>query len=243
MIKFFRKIRQKLLSENKFSKYLVYAVGEILLVVIGILIALQINNWNENRKIEKLELSLLKEMQENLRADIQDINTNIGYHERGIQSANIILQSFEKNLPYNDSLNKHYGKVPMIPRFLITENAYNSMNNAGMRIIQNDSLRNAITYHYESAFSFLMDWNEAEWNTQMQDHRELYRKHFKTFNFWGDLVPSDYDKLSKDQEYINYLNNRIGWLTPVIGMYKKNGIKRAEKLIELIDKELENREN
>ncbi|MBO0323145.1 hypothetical protein J0X14_12630 [Muricauda sp. CAU 1633] len=50
MIKFFRKIRQKLLSENKFSKYLLYAVGEIVLVVIGILIALQVNNWNESRK-------------------------------------------------------------------------------------------------------------------------------------------------------------------------------------------------
>ena len=51
MIKFFRKIRQRLLTENKFSKYLLYAIGEIILVVIGILIALQINNWNEGRKL------------------------------------------------------------------------------------------------------------------------------------------------------------------------------------------------
>jgi len=54
MIKFFRKIRQQLLTENKFSKYLLYAIGEIVLVVIGILIALQINNWNiERLLIEK----------------------------------------------------------------------------------------------------------------------------------------------------------------------------------------------
>ena len=52
MIKFFRKIRQKLLSENKFSKYFLYAIGEIALVVIGILIALGINDWKENRKNE-----------------------------------------------------------------------------------------------------------------------------------------------------------------------------------------------
>ncbi|WP_425287337.1 DUF6090 family protein [Lutimonas vermicola] len=50
MIKFFRKIRQKTLTENKFSKYLLYAIGEIILVVIGILIALQINNYNELNK-------------------------------------------------------------------------------------------------------------------------------------------------------------------------------------------------
>ncbi len=55
MIKFFRKIRQKLLSENKFSRYLLYAIGEIILVVIGILIALQINNWKELQKKEILK--------------------------------------------------------------------------------------------------------------------------------------------------------------------------------------------
>ena len=55
MIKFFRRIRQRLLSENKFSKYLLYAIGEIVLVVIGILIALQINNWNEDKKNNRLE--------------------------------------------------------------------------------------------------------------------------------------------------------------------------------------------
>ncbi|MGB5372105.1 MAG: DUF6090 family protein, partial [Flavobacteriaceae bacterium] len=50
MLKFFRKIRQQLLVKNNISKYLLYAIGEIVLVVIGILIALQINNWNEDRK-------------------------------------------------------------------------------------------------------------------------------------------------------------------------------------------------
>ena len=54
MIKFFRNIRQNLLIENKTGKYLKYAIGEIFLVVIGILIALQINNWNEDRKNQKL---------------------------------------------------------------------------------------------------------------------------------------------------------------------------------------------
>ena len=69
MIKFFRKIRQRLLTENRFSKYLLYAIGEIILVVIGILIALQINNWNEQLKsIAKEKDSLIKFI-ENLKID------------------------------------------------------------------------------------------------------------------------------------------------------------------------------
>jgi hypothetical protein len=62
MIKFFRKIRHTMLKENKFSKYLLYAVGEIVLVVIGILIALSINNWNESLKSEQREIDIAKEL-------------------------------------------------------------------------------------------------------------------------------------------------------------------------------------
>ena len=66
MLTFLRRIRRSLLSENKFSKYLLYAIGEILLVVIGILLALQINNWNEGRKDENREQVILKSLRANL---------------------------------------------------------------------------------------------------------------------------------------------------------------------------------
>ena len=71
MIKLFRKIRQKSLSENKFSNYLIYAIGEIILVVIGILIALWINNENQERIYEKKAEVILKEIQRDLKKDIE----------------------------------------------------------------------------------------------------------------------------------------------------------------------------
>jgi len=71
MIKFFRKIRQKLLSENKFSKYLIYAVGEIILVVIGILIALQVNNQNQIKNEKKALKSYLEKIAINVKSDIK----------------------------------------------------------------------------------------------------------------------------------------------------------------------------
>lgn len=78
MIKFFRRIRKQLLTENppagagragKFSKYLLYAIGEIFLVVIGILIALQINNWNENEKKQKSKVSYINSLINDLSSD------------------------------------------------------------------------------------------------------------------------------------------------------------------------------
>ena len=69
MIKFFRKIRQKMLTENKFSKYLIYAIGEIILVVIGILIALSINNLSNHNKDRKLEKQYISSLINDLQAD------------------------------------------------------------------------------------------------------------------------------------------------------------------------------
>ncbi len=74
MIKFFRRIRKTLLNENKFSKYLIYAIGEIILVVIGILIALQINNWSEEKKLAKKELYFLEGIRNDLVSDTMQIN-------------------------------------------------------------------------------------------------------------------------------------------------------------------------
>jgi hypothetical protein len=93
MIRFFRKIRQQLLTESKFRKYLLYAIGEIALVVIGILIALSINNWNQDQMIRKTELTLLDEMKNNLKADLADIDINISFNEGRINSNKIVLEA------------------------------------------------------------------------------------------------------------------------------------------------------
>ena len=84
MIKFFRQIRYKLMSENKTSKYFKYAIGEIILVVIGILIALQINNWNEAKKTKQKEELALLEILSDLEYSIKDLERTNYLKELGI---------------------------------------------------------------------------------------------------------------------------------------------------------------
>ena len=88
MIKFFRKIRQKMLNENKFSKYLIYAIGEIILVVIGILIALSINNWSENQKLDEKRETYYRQL-------IIDLESDKAYAKSLITDFEIYLKSYE----------------------------------------------------------------------------------------------------------------------------------------------------
>ena len=95
MIKFFRKIRQNLLIENKFSKYLIYAIGEIVLVVIGIFIALQINNWNELRKEKDQEAIILSDLKEDLTATRLNFLETIKSQEKMILSSRDLIDAIE----------------------------------------------------------------------------------------------------------------------------------------------------
>ena len=91
MIPFFRKIRHKLANENKFIQYSRYAIGEILLVVLGILIALQINQWNENRK-ENIALQVLTENLNNeFRNNYQELEIDLARLQRKISSCTTLL--------------------------------------------------------------------------------------------------------------------------------------------------------
>jgi len=242
MIKFFRKIRQRLLSENKFSKYLLYAIGEIILVVIGILIALQINNWNIEQKEEQFELELLSEFRVNLENTIDDINANIEYHQRAINSAEIILSAFEMENVQSDTLESHYAKVALIPQFLINKTAYEKLKLNGTGLIKNDTLRNEIIEIYDDHSVFMLKLIDSEWNSWMADYRTLYRKHFAKSHYTKEMTPVNYQELRTNEEYRNYLHNRIGALETIIGLYKGNLI-RSKKLIDNISKELNERVN
>ena len=100
MIKFFRKIRYNLMGQNKTGTYLKYAIGEVFLLVIGILIALSINNWNEQRKREVLKENYIQSIKKDLEQDIFELNT----HSEAINNSLKILNNL-KNRLQNPSAN------------------------------------------------------------------------------------------------------------------------------------------
>ena len=93
MIKFFGKIRQRLAYDNKPGKYFRYAVGEILLIVIGIFIALQLNNWNEQRKTNVVEIELLDNLLISLQKDSMEVEKILDFQNTSLEKQMVIMRS------------------------------------------------------------------------------------------------------------------------------------------------------
>jgi hypothetical protein len=147
MIKFFRKIRQKILSENKFSKYLLYAIGEIILVVIGILIALSINNKNEYNKYRSEEIVMLKNLILEFESNIPILQENIMTHTLTQKACKDLLVYTRPNptIPNNKTIDSLLGWSIVSPRFNYKDGALQSVINSGkLGFILNDSIRNKI---------------------------------------------------------------------------------------------------
>ena len=149
MINFFRKIRLNMINENKVSKYLFYAIGEIALVMIGILLALQVNNWNETRKNKATEQqllnSLLQEFETNLEILDKTIEKNTEIFDAGINIGEFTGPSLaivsEKELSQN-----MVGAFKYDSRYIPNKGTINEINNSGkLSLISDPSLRNKIS--------------------------------------------------------------------------------------------------
>ena len=149
MIKFFNKIRQKLLSENKFSKYLIYAIGEIILVVIGILIALQINNWNEENKADQFEMIMLKEIKNALSDDVKHFQYTSERMLKLKDNANEFVSLIANGNSYSDSLSKKMFGLYIGISTQYNRGPYDAIKASGIDKIANDSLRNKLMYFYD----------------------------------------------------------------------------------------------
>ena len=238
MIKFFRKIRQNLLSEGKLSKYLIYAIGEILLVMIGILLAFQVNSWNDQKKRDLLEINILEELKQNLMVDISDFDRNVIWHKRALRSSQIISGVIENNLPYYDSLGNHFSNILIVPMFLPTATAYESLKLTGTKLITNNSLRFDVIELYERNYVFLKDVINTERLKMYNDLDGFYRRKFSSIDFYGNSHPVNFEELMKNQEYSNYIHYQETISDFILNRY--DGTKESsEKLIIKINEELE----
>jgi len=257
MIKFFRKIRYDLMEKNKTGKpalpagrYFKYAIGEIVLVVIGILIALSINNWNETRKIEKRSINYMKSLIIDLKTDVNEFNQNIKSYETDIIEIERVLTSNDYKKLEVDSIMHLVIDYYRIDK--TTKQTYEKIKNGGLlESLGSENINKAINDYYN--LNVIYYQNGLLWDKKYTD---------KAYDFWF------YNKNFEASSIRNYNTNSIPFLTNEKGRkanlitliesmegrnYLRNGLVRknhmlkrtteiklvAEDLTEMLAKELD----
>lgn len=202
MIKFFRKIRQNMIKENKVSKYLLYAIGEIALVVIGILIALSINNKNEERKVKQFEYGILQDIETSMEGNFSQLDMCLSANKKAILSADLILKHLEENLPYNDSLDFHFSRALEWCSPVFNNAGYESLKMYGTNLITNDTIRKNLSI-YDAGWMETLAKRQEEYffNTASPILTELFEK----VAMRTQMKPFDYEQLRNSNKYISIL--------------------------------------
>ncbi|HKK12488.1 MAG TPA: DUF6090 family protein [Flavobacteriaceae bacterium] len=239
MIKLFRNIRQNLLREGKTANYLKYAIGEIILVVIGILIALQINNWNERRKYKSLETNMLTEIKASLEESLIEINEMIEENGNYVDNYKILLDHINNNLPYDKTLDTYFGGLEYWVSPYFNYSAFETLKTLGAELISNDSLRKRIIRMYDRDFQYLVnDYDKSEWNYSTSVVHPFFSKHLERDINSSKAVPNNYDELMNNAEFKNILTALIRLRSHGITTSKE--LKSSlENLIEDISNEID----
>jgi len=251
MIGFFRRIRRKLADQNKFIQYSRYAFGEILLVVIGILIALSINNWNESNKTKKIELKLLKELREDLLETKEDLLSDIEKAKLLLSTTDSLYQSAMTNKweQMKFSLDFIYETPRLFPKL----SAYKSIQAFGVNIISNDSLRKIITNFYELQLervnygeSLIIKLNENELK-QLLDDVSIPIRHCpdceSLFELYNGVVTGHkkmYHINQPNTKIIHLLQEKFNLVQGLLNSRYNVTEMHIEIMINLINKELNN---
>jgi len=212
MIKFFRKIRYDLIEKNKTGKYLKYAIGEIVLVVIGILIALSINNWNQNRINSLSESLLLKEINTEFKFNKEELESTVKAYVRIRDQCDYIRKSFPTvhSEIDKDSLSKALHQIRNLSSADLSMGSISTLiNTSSFEIISNTELR-----------SLLIQWNDLISDYFEREEQAINYTRQTIIPYLAKRIPRPYIKgLDDDRvdlsflssiEFENLINDRRG---------------------------------
>lgn len=237
MIKFFRKIRQSLLTQNKVSQYLLYAFGEILLVVIGILIALNINNANEKRKNQEKITTILKEIQLDL---VTDITESISLFERFKRADSIQDIILNNKYTYEDykSGNFEFPELYYDSHEVQTNGYDNLVLNIDDVSGEQKLLLKDLKQLYVVDKSYLDVSNRRIQKTVYDNidsyYKQKWAQQFNLGNFTDDAIDYYRNDLSRKNQVLSYMND-YRWVFRQSQKFRINAINAYKAIAKIVN--------
>ncbi len=248
MIRFLRSIRQSLLAQGRVTRYLTYAIGEIVLVVVGILLALAINQWNNERNERALEVKILAEIRDNLDFDRFEINEDITLMDSIARSCDTVLVVMAGEDKPTERFAYELTKLRVTPHFDPNMSGYELLVSKGVELVTNDSLRKAISGLYESRYPYYARYEQERIafvgqniEPMLLDHVTSIAKPDVYFLSSAAITDKDFTRLKSHEAF-----PKLVGAVAVENMYVRDRAKRVaaeiKKLSEMIDHELDKRQ-
>ena len=217
-------------------KYILYAIGEVLLVMIGILLALQVNNWNEERKQRLKAKGILFEITNDLETNLQSLRNTINFDKRTNLSRQIIISLFERNLSFHDSLQVHLKQAGGdYFKTTLSVSGYETLKNEGLDIVQSPSLRKSIAGLFEVTLPELTQRENSTDNLAQEEVIKYLRQ--TTITTEAGKMPIDYPSFLKDHYFLENLRAFHSEYNFLIRSRLRT-YDRVEEVLELIKAEL-----
>ncbi len=205
------------MNQNR-GTYIKYAIGEIFLVVVGILIALRISNWNEQNKERRFEAEILNEINESLTGDSKVLINLLENNLIADQHADKIFTLSDPELT-SDSLAFWLGRVVKFERFRPLTSAYEVLKSKGLGVISNEELRLLLTTYYDDNIGGVIESLEDIETAFKRDWVPIIKRDFVDFKFGEIMVPASPTDFINGRENITNLKlfreNRIGLNLPL----------------------------
>lgn len=194
-----------MLDKNTYRR----AVGEVVMIVVGVLIALAASDWQQGRSERRTELDVLGELRTALSQDLQDIENQVIRYERIDHRVSTLLEIIHSGAPYADSLDAYFGALYGVEFPRLNRAGYESLKSSGLDLISDDALRSQIARVYEQSYVRLDDAHDSERMVILDLLRPYVLVHFKDLRFNVSATPLDYDFVSTDQEFLNLVDYRL----------------------------------
>jgi len=237
----------------KTAKYFKYAIGEIVLVMIGILLALQVNNWNQDRQVKQKEKQILIELQRDLVSNDSLLEQEIKLQQTIVNEISTTIEHLKSKKPFNDTISLYLTHISFIERIQFASSAYESLKSIGIDIISSDHLKADIASLFGNEFPFKTDWLRDAGMKHADLVFPYYARFFEStteplqtkIEIYNDdparevnrLVP-DYENLLMSQEFINVISKKRSLKKAIVSSLGQLR-DQVKKTIREIDKELE----
>ncbi len=189
-----------------------HALGELVLIVVGILIALAISDWNDRRIERAQELAFLQEVQTALTTDLQSLEAKLAeFHEAAGQITEL-SELLEEKPPYDPSMDALFGALYGVRTTNLNTSAYETLKSVGLQVVSNRDIRLGIARIYDHYYESMLTEHDIDHSVNIGLMRPYFMNQFRDLVFWKSATPMDYDFVVNDPWFKNVVDYRLAVL-------------------------------